>query len=212
MICPLRLDIAALGDDASPPFVDEALLKRHVRVSFVDDDDLIDVYLRAAIRWCENATQRTIFRRAHAWVLRDFNLEYPCDIRLPRGKAQSVTSIVYSSNGIPVTLTGPSSSPAGADYQEDLRSEAGGVVMPVLGGSWPGIDHDAVSPVVINFVAGWASDDVPEDLIHAIMFAVDDAYDLRGTSDFNPALLIGSGPRLATREALISSYRLTRVY
>lgn len=211
MIRPLRLDVDAL-DVGSPEIIDSALIRKHVRVDFPDDDDLLQKYLLAAVNWCEGAIHRTVFRRAHRWILDGFETEYPYGMRLPRGKTVSIDSISYSAGGTVTTLKGSSSSPAGTDYQEDLRGDDGGVVMPNRGASWPSTDSNVPAPVVVTFTAGWVAADLPADLLHAILFAIADAYDLRGTPDFNPAALGGSGPRLAARDALVSGYQLSRFY
>lgn len=211
MLCPIRLEVAALP--ASPLPISLDLIKKHCSIDDADFDDQLDVYLKAAIEWAEGSTHRTIFSRSHTWVLKDFNYEGRFEIKLPRGKTQSIESIEVSVNGTTTTLTGPSSgSPAGTDYQEDLRGNDGGIVMPPRGGSWPTPDFDVPAPVAINFTAGWASASVPADIVHAILFAISDAFDLRGTSDFNPAMIATGGPRMEAREALISAYRLVRWY
>lgn len=211
MLCPLRLEIDELTS-GSPALIDAALLKKHVRVDFTDDDDLLDAYAQAAVLWIEADTKRTIVRRAHRWILKDFNLSHPYDLRLPRGKTVSVESVQYSASGAVQTLTGPSSDPVGTGYQEDLRGDDGGVIMPSRGGSWPSVDSDVPAPVVINFTAGWTISNLPADLLHAILFCIADAYDLRGTQDFHPSMLGTDGARLKAREALISGYRLSRWY
>lgn len=213
MLRPLRLIVDEL-ESGSPAIVDLAMLKRHVRIDTVDDDALLDRYLQAAVRWAENTTHRAIVSRAHAWVLAAFNDDPNCSIRLPRGITRSVESVDYSSGGAMVSLFGPSAdaSPAGADYQEDLRSDAGGILMPLRGTAWPVADDDVPAPVTINFTAGYAADDIPADIGHALMFFVADCYDLRGTPDFNPAMLGTAGVRFEAREALISPWRLPRIY
>jgi uncharacterized phiE125 gp8 family phage protein len=210
MLSPLRLDIDALTL-GSPWLIDEGIVKAHARIDAADDDDLLAIYLRAAIGWAESATNRVIFRRQCRWVLRDFPWER--EIRLPCGLARSVASIAYVTGGQTITLTGPSSgSPGGTDYQEDLNADSGGVLMPPQGGSWPNADCDAVAPVTITFTVGWDAANVPAELQHAILFAVDDMYDGRGTASADPAMLAAAGSTLAVREALISPWRLTRVY
>lgn len=213
MIRPLRLSVEEL-ETGSPSLIDQAMLKRHCRIDTGDDDALLDLYLQASIRWAEAATKRTIVRRSHEWVLKDFGDAEYGEIRLPRGLTVSVESIAYSNGGVVTSLYGPTSdvSPAGDDYQEDLRSDSGGVVMPPRGSSWPAIDADVPAPVVISFTAGWLGDDIPADIKFAVLFAVADFYDLRGTQDFNPALLNTSGPRFEAREALLSHWRLPRIY
>ena len=59
------------------------------------------------------------------------------------------------SGGVMYNLNGPNSSPEGVDWQEDLRSDAGGIIAPPYGVVWPSVDTmDAVAPVTITFTAG----------------------------------------------------------
>lgn len=208
MLSPLRLEVEGLAEN-SPALVDIALVKQHARIDFSDDDSLLERYIMASIHWIEADTHRTLFRRQHQWVLRDFELCWPHAITLPRGKTRSVASIAYSAGGQTITLTGPSSTVPGTGYQEDLRGDSGGVLMPPRGSSWPSVDCDVPAPVVITFDAGYDADTVPPELLHALWFCIADCYEMRGEADFNPAT---AGKRLATREALISAYRLSRWY
>ena len=202
---PLRLEVSPLA--SSPLPLDLALVREHLAVDGTDNDALIETLVMAAVEWAEGQMRRTIFARSHTWVLREF--PYGCygELRLPRGKTQSVESITYVAARQTATLHGPSGSPAGSDWQEDLRGIAGAALMPPQGGVWPAVDYDAVSPVVINFTAGWASDEVPQDIIHALLFSVSDAFELRGTADFTVF-----GQNFALRESLLSPYRLQRFY
>jgi uncharacterized phiE125 gp8 family phage protein len=204
-LCPVRLDVDPLA--ASPLPVDLAALKQHLRVDVPDDDALIGTYLLAAVSWAEGAMHRTIFSRGHRWVLRDFPQDTYQRIRLPRGKTVSVDKIEVDRRDGLLTLRGPSSgSPAGTDYMEDLRGDDGALVMPQAGASWPSAELDRPAPVTVHFTAGWAQADVPQEIVHALMFAVADAYELRGTPDLN------GGRTLDAREALISGWRLSRWY
>lgn len=205
MIEPLQLDIDPLA--SSPLPVDLDLIKTHAAIDGTDFDTLLPVYLFAAIDWAENAMHRTIFARPHRWILWDFPHADFKGIRLPRGKAQSVEKIEYVAGGQTVTLTGPSSDTPGTDYREDLRNDAGGLVMPLAGQSWPSVDYDTPAPVTIHFTAGWQADEVPSQIIHALLFAVSDAFENRGSADLG-----SNGANLLAREALISSYRLVRFY
>lgn len=208
MLSPLRLHVDPVT--MSPLPVDLDLIKEHCsNTGTTDLDDLIDVYLRGAIEWAEGQMKRTIFVRSHTWVLKDFPRDRFQEIRLPRGKTVSVQSIVYSQNGQTVTLTGSSSgSPGGTDYQEDLTGDDGGVLMPNRGSCWPSVDCDVPAPVKITFTAGYDPGEVPGEIVHALLFAVSDAIDIRGTDD----LLDKSGPTLFHRNALISAYKLDRWY
>lgn len=204
---PLQLDITAI--DQSPLPLDISLVKDHLAVIDDDSNALIEKLILAAINWAEGTTRRTIYSRSHTWILRDFPRDGCEQFRLPRGKTQSVESIVYSLNGSTATLYGPSSSesPATAGFQESLTGDDGGYLMPLRGESWPSVDYDVPAPVIITFTAGWLAAEVPADVEHAMLFAVSDSFELRGSGDLDR-----SGSHFEIREALISSYRLKRWY
>lgn len=204
---PISLSIAAL--DSSPLPLDLALVKDHLAVIDNDSNTLIEKFILAAINWAEGSMRRTIYSRSHTWVLKDFPRDACERIRLPRGKTQSVESIVYSLNGSTTTLYGPSSSesPTTSSFQEDLTGDDGGILMPLRGENWPSVDYDVPAPVTITFTAGWLAAEVPADIESALLFAIADAFELRGGGD------IGSGGgNFDTREILISSFKLKRWY
>ena len=205
-LCPIRLDVSALTQSPLP--LSLTLVKQHVAEDSTDNDELLELYTIAAIEWAEGSMHRTIYSRSHTWVLKDFPRGADQSIRLPRGKTQSVESVAYVNGGTTTTLTGPSSgSPAGTGFQEDLRGNDGGVILPNRGSVWPSVDDDAVAPVVITFTAGWLSSEIPSDIMHGLLFSVSDAFELRGTGDFTVF-----GRNFETREILISPYRLKRWY
>lgn len=212
MLCPLRLEIDPLPD-SSPWILDEAMVKKHVRIDFEDEDENLQDYIAAAILWAEQSTHRTVIARDHRWVLKEFPVEGYGAIRLPRGKTNSVAGIDYSIGGTITTLHGPSSdiSPAGSDYQEAL-SESGAILMPPRTSTWPSVDCDVPSPITITFNAGWSATDMPRDLLSAILMATADAYEMRGSGDVAAAKLNEGGSRLNAREALVSAYMLPRWY
>lgn len=212
MLSPVRLDIDAITADGSPWLLDETLVKKHCRIDDTDQDANLQLYIQAAILWAENSTHRTIIRRSHRWVLREFPYDGYEPIRLPRGKTVSVESITYTASRTGHVLKGPTSDPVSADYQEDLRGEDGGLLMPLQGSCWPSVDYDAVAPVTIAFTAGWAGDEIPGELVNAVLLGISDMYDLRGSSDFANTSLADVGKSLAVREALVSGYRLSRWY
>jgi hypothetical protein len=79
--------------------------------------------------------------------------------------------------------------------------------MPPRSQSWPSTDLDVPAPVTINFTAGWLAGNVPDDIIHGLLFAVSDGFELRGSADITQI-----GRNFETREILISPYRLKRWY
>lgn len=204
----LEIDPPAGSPEPDPP-ISLDLARQHCAADEGNElDDLLELYIQAAVSWAEGAMHRAILARTHRWILRGFPRTVDQTIRLPRGRTQAIESIAYTSNGVVSTLTGPTSSTPGTGYQEDLRGDSGGRLMPLRGETWPSVDCDVVSPVVITFTAGWTvADDVPADIKHAMLFAVSDALELRGTAD-----LVTAGRNFETRELLISGWRLPRMY
>jgi len=209
MICwrPIRLDVAALPAFAAP--FDLATVKAHCAIDTTDFDAQLDVYMKAAVHWAEGVMHRSIFSRSHTWVLDRFPLAH---IPLPRGKTSAVATVEYSYGGVITTLKGPTSAPPGTDFQEDLRGDDGGVIMPPRTGSWSSTDEDVPSPVVITFTAGYAAANIPPEIVHAMLFAVEDMFDIRGSKDVPAVALTFGGPRLGIRNELLSPWNLTRWY
>jgi uncharacterized phiE125 gp8 family phage protein len=190
-----------IDEPASLP-IDLELLKSDLRISSDSlDDVLMEQYIPDAVSWAEGVMHRAIIAREHRWILSDFPRISDQIINLPRGKAQSVASVAYSSGGAVTTLTGPTSSPAGTDYQEDLRGHAGRL-MPNRGSSWPSVDADVIAPVVITFTAGWTNHTtVPADIRRAITASVFEAMELNGL------LVTKTGFDVDFRDKLISAWR-----
>lgn len=158
--------ISLTADPIADTLLELDLLKADLRIGHVDLDELIwRQHLPAAILRAEAFTRRAIVQRSHRWVIDEFPYNWQQVLTLPRGKCASVTSIVVSQNGTPITYRGPSSgSPAGTAWQEDLTSDLGARLMPPRGGSWPWCDADVPAPIVITFVAGWTLGTLPADV------------------------------------------------
>jgi uncharacterized phiE125 gp8 family phage protein len=203
-LSPLRLDIDPAP--TSPLPLDLTLVKSHCAVDFNDVDDLLTTYIMAAVAAFENSTHRSIVQREYRWVLAGFPI-YPHErIRLPRGKTVSVTQIDHISDGSTVTLTGPTSTPAGDEYQEDLRGDDGGVLLPPQGQQWPTADCDVPDPVTITFQAGYDAATLPSDILNALLFHIRNSLDDQRTDPQK------TQANLAAFETLVSGYRLSRVY
>ena len=152
---------------------------------------------------------RTIFARvASVGYCAIFHVRRRQEIRLPRGKTQSIEGIDYVVSGQPLMLRGPSSgSPVGPDYREDLGGDDGGVL---LCHAVQRMAHVSISmrrhlSSFDSRPAGSPARCRP-DIIHALLFAVSDAFENRGTADMS------QGRNFEVRETLISSYRLVRWY
>lgn len=182
-------------DADGAPVIALARLKDSLRITHDDLDDLIHTeHLPAAVRWAEAFMHRSILAKTHRWIIDAFP---PLAFRLPRGKTQSVTSIAYVKGGATTTLTGPTSgSPMGTDYQEDLRGDLGGIIMPNRGTSWPTVDDDVPAPILITFSAGWTAKTIPQGVTSALMLLVRDLFE--GTDHKMQA------------QALLSPFRISR--
>lgn len=183
--------------------LDLELLKTDLRISTDDLDEVLALqYIPDAVEWAEGAMRRSIVARAHRWILDGFPYCDDLTIYLPRGKVQSVTSVAYSSGGVITTLRGPSSgSPVGTDYQEDLRGHVGRL-LPLRGGTWPSVDADVPSPIVITYTAGWTAATVPADIKRALTASVYGALELDGL------LTTKNGFDVEFRDKLISAWRI----
>lgn len=197
----LALDIDALATDGAP--FDLALVKQDLRIGDDFDALLVGQWIPDAIVWFEGQTQRSLQARVHRWIIDEFP---DCDdqaLELPRGKVQSVTSVAYSNGGVITTLRGPSSgSPAGDDYQEDLRG-ARGRLMPLRGASWPSVDADVPAPIVITYVAGWTATQVPADVKRGLVARIYDSVEIPGADAFN-----ATARDVEFADKLISGYRI----
>jgi uncharacterized phiE125 gp8 family phage protein len=183
--------------------LDLELLKQDLRIAGDDLDEVIMAqYIPDAVEWAEGVMRRSIIARTHRWILDEFPCGADQTIYLPRGKVQSVTSIAYSSGGSVTTLRGASSgSPVGTDYQEDLRGHVGRI-MPNRGESWPSVDDDVPSPIVITYTAGWDAADVPADIKRALTVSVADALEGNGV------VVVKNGFDIEFRDKLISAWRI----
>jgi uncharacterized phiE125 gp8 family phage protein len=211
---PIGLEVGPhVGSPEQDLAIPLELIRQHCAVDGSDLDELLTLYAQAALEWAEGSTHRAILARPHRWFLRDFPRGRDQSIRLPRGRTHAVAGISYVVNGAAVTLRGPTSDEPGSDYQEELRDDSGGVLLPARGHSWPACDYAAVVPVTIEFTAGWPVTDVPADIRHAMLFAIADMLELRGTSDTTALGAVASvGRTLETRETLVSGWRLARLY
>lgn len=142
-----------------------AEVKKHLRVSHSNDDDLITIYLKAATDYIDGEwgfLGRAIVTQT--WMLTID--EFPDGaIRIPLPPLQSVTSVIYDdADGVAQVVSS-------ADYYVDTASEQGWVV-PIANVPWP-TTLAAANAVRIEYVAGYPpSTDSPPDLTANIPFNI----------------------------------------
>lgn len=176
--------------------------KGYLRVSHTLDDQQISDLIAAATGWAETELRRKLVTQ----TVQIYSDTFPLDGRthywnnegvrttkygarrakfeLPGGNVQAVNQIDYVDElGALQTLTGPTSTPPGTDYQEDLTDTFCAIVSPQDDSSWPTINYGVVNAVRIEYVVGWDVDDIPADIKQALRVKIADMYTNRGTQD-----------------------------
>ena len=160
-------------------------VKTHLRVDDDTEDAYIVTLIRAARRYIENITNRSLIVQTWDWFLDDFPASFFYDdldrptynegvLYVPRNPLVSVTHIKYT-DGAGVLQTW-----AASNYEVDTDSTIGRIY-PVYNGAWPSDVRNYTKAVEIQFIAGYAdsgasprnlSDNVPQELKHAIMLLI----------------------------------------
>lgn len=119
--------------------------RAHCRVDATEEDYLLVEWLRAAREHVETLTNRALMTSTWDYFLDAF----PCgEIRLPKGRLQSVTSVKYTD------VAGVEHTVSSSDYHVDTASEPGRIVL-AYSKSWPTDTLRTMNPVVVRFVAGY---------------------------------------------------------
>lgn len=151
------------------------------------DDDFVSRAIAAARRMAESFTNRAFVETTFTWRFDRFASD-SVELSLPIGAGLSVDSISYiDQNG---------DSQAFTDFVF-LATETGGRLAPATDKSWPDV-RGSLGDVTITFKAGYSPTNdsppdyranVPDDIKHAILFAVGHFYENRESVmvDVNPA-------------------------
>lgn len=168
----LNLETPEAADVPEPVTLDA--VKEHLRQTIDLDDDYIFNLIAKARAHAEDTTKRALVARTATMILPYL----PHVIRLPYGKAQSVTSIVYfDTAGVAQTLNGGASP---AEFQEDLTDDEEPLLKPLRNTVWPSTDTESIAPVTITWEAGYGDpEDVPWPIRHAIALQVAEWYEAR---------------------------------
>lgn len=171
--------------------LDLAFVKSYLRVDGSDDDDTIDLAIKAAREMCEEKTKRSIKTRTYELVLNDFpDQSY---IEVPRPPFISIESIKYrDKNGDSYTVD-PS------EYEADIESEPGNIVTLSI---WPQFTPYPVNAVRIRYSAGYGIDKVPSGIKQAMLLLISHWYENRRV------VSVGEVTKVIefTVDALLSSY------
>lgn len=190
---------SAVSPEVEPLTLTEA--KAYLRVTDTDEDDLINALITGARVWAEACTGRTFINRTWKLVMDNFpaySVAFPeREIRLPKGRTQSVSSFTYvNTAGVTTELV---ASPI-TGFQMDLTSDTGGLLRAPYDSSWPDA-RASQGAVQITFVAGYGTTaaDVPDPIKLAMRFWIADHYETRGRQDERQ-------PHQHTAAALLAPY------
>jgi uncharacterized phiE125 gp8 family phage protein len=150
-------------------------VKAHLRLgSSSSEDDVLDLFIRAARERAEAETGRTLIQT-------DFDLfldGWAPRLALPRPPAVSVTSITYSDDA------GASQTWAAENYQTSIPAgpfAEPAIVTPAYDVTFPTLEAGKLEPVVVRYRAGYgaAGTDVPMPIRMAILLMVGHWYEHR---------------------------------
>lgn len=143
-------------------------IKEHCRIDNDDEDMLVESYLKAARRWCEDFTRRSFINTTWVAKLDSFP---GWVIEIEKCNLQSVTSVQYvdtagATQTFSNTLVDTHSKPAR--------------ITPAYGYDWPSV-RDQMNAVTVSFVAGYGATaaTVPDSIKSAIKILCAHLYENR---------------------------------
>ena len=158
------------GEPAEEP-ISLAEAKSHLRVTFSDDDSMIEEMIKTARKLVELWTGRALVTQTWEHFLNQF--PFVDFIELPLPPLASVTNIVYTDQDDADTTVDSST------YEVDSVSYIGSIDLKI-GESWPSAALARTNPIKITFVAGYgAAADVPENFKRAIYYMISQQYENR---------------------------------
>src|SRR6266581_4983652 len=147
-------------------------LKKHMRVTIPDEDDLIAGYLTAARNYVEEGYDRALVTQTWDHTIDTFPWWFQ-EIELPIWPLVSVTSLTYYD-----TANNPTVWPS-TNYIVDAVSKPGRLVL-AFGSGWPSATLRSANAVVIRYVAGYGDQtQVPWSTKTAIMLLAEHWYENR---------------------------------
>jgi uncharacterized phiE125 gp8 family phage protein len=143
--------------------------KLDLKIDSTDENDLIEILIKAARETVEIRTGRSLITQSRA-IKMDY---FPCTdtIRIPNGPVQAITHIkYYDDDEVLQTLSA-------SDYWVDADSDIARVVVK---DSWPSTE-DRPNAVIITYTCGYgaAGSNVPAPLRKAMLFILGHLYENR---------------------------------
>ncbi len=145
-----------------PVSLAEACLQCRIDADITVDNSLVTSLITAAREWCADYCNR-----AFTTTVYDMKLDaFPCEIRLPRAPALSVTSITYLDG------SGVSQTWSASEYAVDIYSEPARI-KPAYGYSWP-TTQGVMNAITVRYSAGYGATaaDVPASIRAAMKLMI----------------------------------------
>jgi uncharacterized phiE125 gp8 family phage protein len=183
------------------------LVKKHLKQTTSDNDDLIRAMIDAAVAQFDapGGAWLGMALRPQTWELRTdyfpyWGTEGHYGLALPYPPLISVDSVVYDNDdGIEIALV------EGTSYRVfNLGGRSKSYIAPVYNGSWPSAMRGDINSVRVRFTAGHrltTPDSLPAPIKQAVLLAVRDLWSL---GERNLYLRSESAPGLASYEWTVS--------
>ena len=150
--------------------------KQHCNVNVTDYDALINRYIGSATTEVENWLGRALIDQTWELTLDTFP---PNELRIPKPPLIQVVSVAYDNTAGDEIALGPTA------YTVDAGKVDGyGWILPA--GTWPDT-FAGINAVRVRYRAGYLNEasppvqNVPDDIRHAVLLGVGDAFDTRAT-------------------------------
>jgi len=135
--------------------------KLHCKVDIDDDDALLEIYIKAALSYCEKYTGQVLYNRSETY---DFD-SFSNMLEIPLNPVDSVTNILYQD-------------PEGADQTLESFRLVGNRIYPAIGEVFPSIA--VPSKVMVTVTLGDMDPlEVPEEIQSAQLLLIGHWYENR---------------------------------
>ena len=188
----------------SAPSVEPVTLaeaKKHLNVTFSDDDDYISALIKVARQTAEDYTNRQLITATWKAYLDEFPIHDTQVIELMHCPVAAITSITYTDT------SGETQTWAAADYQLDIVSEPARI-LPAYNKAYP-TAREQMNAVEITFTCGYGSTgaSVPDRIKQAILLMIGHWYENR--EDVIVGRIATALPM--TSKFLLSDYRIQSI-
>ncbi len=159
--------VSVTGDEP----VSSTVVKNYIKVDFATDDDLINIQIKAARELCENYCSSTFVKTTRqALFSMDFD-EFRNGLRLdlPYAPVDTIVSVKsVAADGTETALTSSEYSVCGLEDK-----------YIVIGQASISISQTAAPSYLVEYTAGYDNDEVPSQVVDAILQTVGEIYEHR---------------------------------